>query len=67
MAFMRGKQQAEEVPLFEMSVWNCTNDTCNGWMRKDYSFSAQPVCPLCQSGMSEGVRMLPQLSHYIGS
>jgi hypothetical protein len=67
MAFMRGKQQVEEIPLFETSVWNCINETCNGWMRQGYSFFEQPVCPFCQSGMTEETRMLPQLSHYIGS
>lgn len=67
MAFMRGKQQVEEIPMFEMSVWSCTNDICKGWMRQEYSFSADPACPLCQSGMIHETHMLPQLSHYIGS
>jgi hypothetical protein len=67
MVFMRGKQQVEEIPLYEMIVWNCDSGQCNGWMRQDYSFSVEPACPLCQSSMSQEVRMLPKLSHYIGS
>ncbi|MBN6188449.1 cold-shock protein [Aneurinibacillus sp. BA2021] len=67
MAFMRGKQQVEEVPLFEVNVWRCEKEECKGWMRQDYSFAVQPTCPFCQSDMVEEMRMLPQLSHYIGS
>ncbi|WP_422664952.1 cold-shock protein [Aneurinibacillus uraniidurans] len=66
MAFMRARQQLEEVPLFEIVVWSCENESCNGWMRQDYSFIAQPDCPLCQSRMNMENRMLPQLSHYAG-
>lgn len=66
MAFMRARQQMEEVPLFEMSVWSCENEACNGWMRQEYSFTEKPVCPLCRSCMNTETRMLPQLSHYAG-
>ncbi|MGG3994617.1 MULTISPECIES: cold-shock protein [Aneurinibacillus] len=64
---MRSKQQIEEIPLYEMKVWSCDNDECNGWMRQDFSFSEQPTCPLCQSRMTQETRMLPELAHYINS
>jgi hypothetical protein len=66
MAFMRGRQQPEEIETFEFDVWNCGNEDCNGWMRREYSFSDTPACPLCQSAMALGVRTLPALSHYVG-
>ncbi|WP_035101887.1 cold-inducible protein YdjO-related protein [Aneurinibacillus terranovensis] len=65
MAFMRGKQQVEEVEKYDIAIWNCDNPDCNAWMRQLYSFEKDPVCPLCQSTMSQEIRLLPVLSHSI--
>lgn len=59
MAFMR--RPAEPVVEEETEVWACTNDECPGWMRKAFSLSHQPQCPLCQSDMKEEIRMLPEI------
>jgi hypothetical protein len=65
MAFMRSKQQVEEVEKTDVGIWNCDNAGCNGWMREDFSFSQNPTCPLCNSSMSQEMRLLPVLSHTI--
>lgn len=59
MAFIR--RQAVPVPEEETAVWSCVNEECPGWMRKEFSFDDQPVCPLCKSAMKEETRLLPEL------
>ncbi|WP_276355130.1 cold-shock protein [Cohnella caldifontis] len=56
----RGKP-VEELPLEETLVWSCVNPECKGWIRDNFTFSSEPICPLCQSDMTSGFRMLPQL------
>ncbi len=49
----------EPVEEVETTVWACTSDACNGWMREEFSFSKDPTCPLCQSEMKKETRVLP--------
>ncbi|MEW9670399.1 cold-inducible protein YdjO-related protein [Ammoniphilus sp. 3BR4] len=42
-------------------VWECESTDCKGWMRKNYSLETTPGCPLCDSPMKSGTRMIPQL------
>ncbi|RXT04897.1 cold-inducible protein YdjO-related protein [Ammoniphilus sp. CFH 90114] len=42
-------------------VWECEANECKGWMRKNYSLDTTPNCPLCQTQMRSGTRMIPQL------
>jgi hypothetical protein len=58
----RGKP-VEEPFLEETLVWSCVNPDCKGWIRDQFSFSSEPVCPLCHSNMTSGYRMLPQLAN----
>lgn len=55
------KKPFEEVPEELTAIWSCTNETCNGWMRDNFSLDAVPTCHLCHSQMVSGTRMLPQL------
>ncbi|MEE8673501.1 MAG: cold-shock protein, partial [Heyndrickxia faecalis] len=41
------------------TVWACTNDDCNGFMRENFTFEEKPHCPLCHSDMKKEVRVLP--------
>lgn len=59
MSFSRGPK--EPVPEVETNVWACTSEECNGWMRESFSFEQVPECPLCQSSMSQEVRVLPEV------
>ncbi|TJY40709.1 hypothetical protein E5161_16285 [Cohnella pontilimi] len=52
------KKPVEEIPEELTAIWSCTNDACNGWTRANFTFSDQPVCPLCRSEMEKGERML---------
>jgi hypothetical protein len=58
---MFGKRNEEVVPEVETAIWSCTSDTCNVWMRKDFSFDSEPLCPICQSPMEQGVKELPEI------
>ncbi len=59
MAFSRRpKKRAEKV---ETTIWSCTSEDCNGWMRESFSFKEEPTCPFCKSPMKQEVRMLPEL------
>lgn len=53
--------QKEPVNNVETNVWACINDDCQGWMREDYSFDKEPICPICQSQMEKEVRVLPEM------
>ncbi|WP_438445700.1 cold-shock protein [Gorillibacterium sp. sgz5001074] len=56
------KKSVEERPSEETPVWICQKDGCNGWMRNNFALEAEPVCPLCQSQMTSGVKTLPILN-----
>lgn len=53
------KRQVEPIPEIETKIWSCASTDCSGWMRASYSFHENPSCPLCQSEMTEEVRVLP--------
>ncbi|WAH38217.1 cold-shock protein [Alicyclobacillus dauci] len=59
---MFGKRNEEVIPDVETQIWSCTNDACNVWMRKDFSFASEPTCPICNSPMEQGVRDLPEIN-----
>lgn len=59
MSFSRGpKEPVQEV---ETTIWTCTSEECNGWMRESWSFNDEPKCPLCKSSMTQEVRVLPEI------
>ena len=60
MAYYNNKR--EPVEEIETKVWACSSESCSGWMREDYSFETEPVCPLCQSEMARETRVLPKLT-----
>ncbi|MEB3102158.1 cold-shock protein [Ferviditalea candida] len=59
------KKNIEVIPEAEFPVWNCSNENCNGWMRTDYTFEEQPICPLCHSQMVNEIKTLPVLQNYV--
>ncbi len=51
----------EPAPIIENTVvYACEADSCNGWMREEFA-TADRSCPLCNSGMKQEVRELPQI------
>lgn len=58
---MFGKRNEEVVPEVQTDIWSCTSDSCNVWMRKDFSFDAKPACPICGSLMEPAVKDLPEI------
>jgi len=52
------KKHLEEIPTEITPIWKCSNDECSGWMRDNFTFSAQPSCPHCNSSMVKGEKEL---------
>lgn len=52
------RKPLDEAEAVMTAIWSCTNETCKGWMRSNFSFSDQPVCPQCGSGMQKGEKKL---------
>lgn len=55
------KKPMDEVVEEVTTIWSCTNDKCNGWMRDNFSFSIEPTCPQCQSAMEKSEKKLAVL------
>ncbi|MCZ8512753.1 cold-shock protein [Paenibacillus filicis] len=55
------KKSIEETPLENTTIWSCTKEECNGWMRDNFAFEYQPTCPLCSSAMLRETKLLPQV------
>lgn len=55
------RNAVESIPEEMTEVWSCITEDCKGWIRDDFAFDVEPVCPLCQSTMVKETRMLPQL------
>ncbi|MCM3538018.1 cold-inducible protein YdjO-related protein [Priestia endophytica] len=60
------KRNTEEEVQEEVAVWECESTECVGWMRKNFSFDEKPSCPLCDSSMKSGERMLSKLTNMQG-
>ncbi|WP_433742504.1 cold-shock protein [Falsibacillus pallidus] len=56
MAF--GRKPEEEIITAETKIWECTSDSCKGWLRDNFKSSEDPVCPLCGSPMESTTKVL---------
>lgn len=57
------KGNQEPLPKDDISTWECTQEDCNGWMRKNFTSSSQPTCPLCGNEMISGIRHITVLAN----
>ncbi|MBD2864585.1 cold-shock protein [Paenibacillus oceani] len=57
------RKPLDEIPQELTLVWSCTNDKCNGWIRDNFSFSNQPICPQCQSAMAKTEKMITVIAN----
>ncbi|CAM3003470.1 cold-shock protein [Paenibacillus sediminis] len=55
------KKSFEEIPQENTAIWSCTVEGCNGWIRDDFAFEAEPTCGLCNSPMVRDMKQLPVL------
>ncbi|MFO1443797.1 hypothetical protein KDN24_11375 [Bacillus sp. Bva_UNVM-123] len=56
----RGQDDKPEVVMLNTDVFACSDDSCNGWMRREFA-SADLLCPLCGNETNLEVRELPQI------
>ncbi|WP_404978317.1 cold-inducible protein YdjO-related protein [Bacillus thuringiensis] len=51
----------KESKFVEIAVWECQEENCRGWMRKNFSLEEEPQCPLCKGDMESSERLLQKL------
>nr|WP_093191388.1 cold-shock protein [Salimicrobium halophilum] len=56
MAF--GRQNQEKAPEEETSIWECTAEDCNCWMRDNFKDKEEHTCPMCNSEMKRSTKVL---------
>ncbi|RHW42213.1 hypothetical protein D1B31_06175 [Neobacillus notoginsengisoli] len=52
--------EKEEETLISTEIYSCSDDSCIGWMRKNFA-SDDLLCPMCGSTMDSGVKDLPEI------
>ncbi|XEC94768.1 cold-shock protein [Paenibacillus tarimensis] len=55
------RKPQEDIPEEISTIWSCSNEKCNGWMRDNFTFSNLPKCPKCLSVMTKGEKMISVL------
>ncbi|WML40153.1 cold-inducible protein YdjO-related protein [Neobacillus sp. OS1-2] len=56
----RAKDEEIETILVETEVYSCMDNSCIGWMRKDF-VADDLMCPMCGNEMMQEVRELPKI------
>ncbi|MDQ0156707.1 putative RNA-binding Zn-ribbon protein involved in translation (DUF1610 family) [Robertmurraya andreesenii] len=57
----RAQEEKPEDILMDTEVYSCSDESCNGWMRKDFA-SADLKCPLCGNETNMEIRELPKIN-----
>lgn len=55
---MSWRMPSEDMPMELTDIWLCAVESCNGWMRDNFTFSFFPKCSQCQSDMVKSEKML---------
>ncbi|WP_100331326.1 cold-inducible protein YdjO-related protein [Bacillus xiapuensis] len=62
MSFYNNRRK-EPLPSENVDTWECPEEDCNGWMRKDFAAETPPPCPFCGAQMISGTRYIPPLKN----
>ncbi|PAD01248.1 cold-shock protein [Bacillus licheniformis] len=62
MSYYNNRNQ-EPLPKEDISTWECMAEDCNGWMRKNFTSSDRPLCPLCNKEMISGSRYITSITN----
>ncbi|MFP4974961.1 cold-shock protein [Paenibacillus sp. CN-4] len=52
-----------DLPEEMTTIWSCTTEKCNGWIRDNFVFLIQPICGQCNSPMVKSEKMLPIIAN----
>ncbi|WP_248734618.1 cold-inducible protein YdjO-related protein [Neobacillus rhizosphaerae] len=57
-----GKRKEEdiEVIMVDTEIYSCIDQSCIGWMRKDF-VADDLLCPMCGNEMMHEIRELPKI------
>jgi len=56
----RSKEEEIETILVDTEIYSCVDDTCIGWMRKDF-VADDLLCPMCGNIMVQEIKVLPKI------
>ncbi|WP_074433013.1 cold-inducible protein YdjO-related protein [Neobacillus dielmonensis] len=56
----RAKEEEIETVLVETEIYSCMDESCIGWMRKDFA-ADDLLCPMCGTEMLLEIRELPKI------
>ncbi|MCH6267510.1 MULTISPECIES: cold-inducible protein YdjO-related protein [Neobacillus] len=56
----RAKEEEMETILVDTEIFSCMDNSCIGWMRKDF-VSDDLLCPMCGNEMIQEIRELPKI------
>ncbi len=56
----RAKEEEMETILIDTEIYSCMDNSCIGWMRKDF-VSDDLLCPMCGNEMIQEIRELPKI------
>ncbi|MDF2725760.1 MAG: hypothetical protein K0Q59_5438 [Paenibacillus sp.] len=51
----------DNLPEEMTVIFSCSQDACKSWIRDSFSFTDQPICPMCKSAMVRSEKILPIL------
>jgi hypothetical protein len=54
MAYNYHKKPVAEHVYADATVWQCTS--CNCWSRLEFTLTDDPMCPLCNSQMTQQLK-----------
>nr|WP_077213346.1 cold-inducible protein YdjO-related protein [Bacillus dakarensis] len=57
----KAQEEKQEVVMLDTEVYSCIDDSCIGWMRKEFA-SNDLKCPLCGDDTTMEVRELPKIN-----
>ena len=56
----RAKEEEIENILVDTEIYSCIDDSCIGWMRKDF-VTDDLLCPMCGNEMMSEIKELPKI------
>lgn len=56
----RNRDEEIETIMLDTEIYSCMDDSCIGWMRKDF-VTDDLLCPMCGNTMVSEIRELPKI------
>lgn len=57
----KAREEEIETILVDTEIYSCVDDSCIGWMRKEF-VAVDFLCPMCGNEMVQEIRELPKIN-----